>query len=67
MEKRETVAPRGKQNLVDGDDIIFTEAIPETNFVHCLKMSTLIEKIKDTACAYDFAQPFKKECSWLWI
>lgn len=43
----------------------FTEAIPETN-CSLLKMSSLIE-IKDTACAYDFPQLFKKKYPWLWI
>lgn len=60
MEKRETIAPSGKQNLVDGDDVISLKQFQKQT-VHCLKMSSLIEKIKDTACAYDFPQLFKKK------
>lgn len=58
MEKRETVAPSGKQNLVDGDDVI---SLKQFQKLHCLKMSSLTEKIKDTACAYDFPQLFQKK------
>lgn len=43
MEKRETIAPSGKQNLVDGDDVISLKQFQKQT-VHCLKMSSLIEK-----------------------
>lgn len=59
MEKRETVAPSGKQNLVDGDDVISLKQFQKQTIL--LEMSLLIEKIKDTACAYDFPQLFKKK------
>ena len=49
-----------KQNLVDGDDVISLKQF-QRQTVHCLKMSLLIEKIKDTAYAYDFPQLFKKK------